>query len=97
MWLGACLWKPGFSSCSRQPEAVYGCFITPVSMSDALGIHLAEESDPHSDTKQIWLATLVTLVAKFIVSLSFAVPLLIFPLEFRKRGFMLTISREFLF
>jgi len=51
------------------------------SMSDALGIHLAEESDPHSDTKQIWLATLVTFVTKFIVSLSFAVPLLIFPLE----------------
>lgn len=51
------------------------------SMSDALGIHLAEESDSHSDTKQVWLATLVTFVSKFIVSLSFAVPLLIFPLD----------------
>ncbi len=50
------------------------------AMSDALGIHLAEESDPDSDHQQVWAATLWTFVTKFVFALSFAVPLLLLPL-----------------
>ncbi len=50
------------------------------AMSDALGIHLAEEADPATDTAHVWAATLSTFVTKFVFALSFAVPLLFLPL-----------------
>lgn len=50
------------------------------SLSDAFGIHLAEESHPGASTLGVWLATLTTLVTKFMVALSFVVPLIILPL-----------------
>lgn len=50
------------------------------SMSDALGIHLAEESDPDTDHRHVWSATIVTFLTKFVFALSFAVPLLLMPL-----------------
>jgi VIT1/CCC1 family predicted Fe2+/Mn2+ transporter len=51
------------------------------AMSDALGIHLAEEADPATTTQHVWSATLSTFLTKFIFSLSFAVPLLLLPLQ----------------
>lgn len=51
------------------------------AMSDALGIHLAEESDPNATTQHIWAATISTFLAKFFFALSFAVPLLLLPLD----------------
>lgn len=51
------------------------------AMSDALGIHLAQEADPDSTHEHIWSATISTFVTKFIVALTFAVPLLWLPLQ----------------
>lgn len=50
------------------------------SMSDALGIHLAEEADPNTDHEHVWQATITTFVTKFVFAISFAVPLLLLPL-----------------
>lgn len=50
------------------------------SMSDALGIHLAEEADPTTDHAHVWQATIATFITKFVFALSFAVPLLLLPL-----------------
>jgi VIT1/CCC1 family predicted Fe2+/Mn2+ transporter len=49
-------------------------------MSDALGIHLAEEADPETDHEHVWQATITTFLTKFVFALSFAVPLLLLPL-----------------
>lgn len=51
------------------------------SMSDAFGIHLAEESQPDASTLGVWLATLTTLGTKFLVAASFVIPLLLLPLD----------------
>jgi len=51
------------------------------SMSDALGIHLAEESAPNTSSAHVWSATISTFVAKFVFAISFAVPLLLLPLR----------------
>ncbi len=51
------------------------------AMSDALGIHLAQEADPDSTSEHIWAATFSTFFTKFIVALTFAVPVLWLPLE----------------
>ncbi len=60
-----------------------GIFVIAVAdaMSDALGIHLAEEADPEATTHHIWSATISTFVNKFVFALSFVVPLLLLPLD----------------
>jgi VIT1/CCC1 family predicted Fe2+/Mn2+ transporter len=60
-----------------------GIFVIAVAdaMSDALGIHLAEEANPDSTSEHIWAATVSTFYTKFIVALSFAVPILWLPLD----------------
>ncbi len=51
------------------------------AMSDALGIHLAQEADPDSTSEHIWSATFSTFFTKFVVAITFAVPLLWLPLQ----------------
>ena len=60
-----------------------GIFVIAVAdaMSDALGIHLAEEADPNATSAHIWSATISTFLNKFFFALSFAVPLLLLPLD----------------
>jgi len=60
-----------------------GIFVIAVAdaMSDALGIHLAEEADPNATTGHIWSATISTFLNKFFFALSFAVPWLLLPLD----------------
>jgi VIT1/CCC1 family predicted Fe2+/Mn2+ transporter len=60
-----------------------GIFVVAIAdaMSDALGIHLAQEADPDSTEEHIWAATLTTFFTKLIVALTFALPLLWLPLQ----------------
>lgn len=51
------------------------------AFSDALGIHVSEESKNIHTTWQIWCATLATFAAKFCFALTFIVPVLMLPLE----------------
>jgi len=50
------------------------------AMSDALGIHISEESESNNPTKSIWLSTAVTFITKLVISLSFIIPVLLFPM-----------------
>jgi VIT1/CCC1 family predicted Fe2+/Mn2+ transporter len=50
------------------------------AMSDALGIHLAEEANPDKDHRHVWQATIATFITKFLFALSFVIPLLLLPL-----------------
>lgn len=73
----------GLNSGTRSITAVLGGILVIAvadAMSDALGIHLAEESDPDTDHSHVWSATIMTFVTKFVFSISFAVPLLLLPL-----------------
>lgn len=73
----------GLHAGTRSVTAVLGgIFVIAVAdaMSDALGIHLAEEAKPDATTQHIWAATISTFLNKFIFALSFAVPLLLLPL-----------------
>jgi len=51
------------------------------AMSDAMGIHLAQEADPDSTDEHIWAATIWTFITKLVVALSFALPVIWFPLS----------------
>jgi len=50
------------------------------SLSDALGIHVAEESESIHTEKEIWASTFATFASKRVMALSFAVPVLAFDL-----------------
>lgn len=73
----------GLNSGTRSITAVLGGILIIAvadAMSDALGIHLAEEANPDTDHAHVWSATIMTFLTKFIFSISFAVPLLLLPL-----------------
>jgi VIT1/CCC1 family predicted Fe2+/Mn2+ transporter len=74
----------GLNAGTHSVAAVLGgIFVIAVAdaMSDALGIHLAEEADPNATTHHIWSATISTFLNKFIFALSFSVPMLLLPLD----------------
>jgi VIT1/CCC1 family predicted Fe2+/Mn2+ transporter len=50
------------------------------SLSDALGIHLAEEADPETSHGHVWSATVSTFLTKFVFAITFAIPVLLLPL-----------------
>ena len=51
------------------------------ALSDALGIHISEESENIHTIKEIWESTMATFFSKFFVSISFIVPLMSFNLS----------------
>ena len=74
----------GLNSGTHSLTAVMGGILVIAvadAMSDALGIHLAEEANPNATTQHIWAATISTFFNKFIFALSFAVPLIWLPLS----------------
>lgn len=50
------------------------------SFSDALGIHISEESDKFKSEKEVWVSTLATFFSKLLFSSTFIIPILIFEL-----------------
>src|SRR3989344_3388604 len=51
------------------------------AFSDALGIHVSEESESQHTSTEIWMSTIFTFLAKFIFALTFLVPVLVFELS----------------
>src|SRR5690349_2717416 len=51
------------------------------SVSDAMGIHLSEESNKKNNVKAIWEATFSTFIAKFLFALTFLIPVIILNIE----------------
>lgn len=73
----------GLYAGTHSVKVVVGGVITIAvadAMSDALGIHVAEESRNVKTSRQIWVSTIVTFLAKFLVAISFLVPILLLEL-----------------
>ena len=71
----------GLSASTQSKIAVTGGIIAIAiadAFSDAVGIHISEESENHHSTRDIWEATISTLVSKFFFAISFLIPLLLF-------------------
>jgi len=50
------------------------------AFSDALGIHVSEESNEKRSQKEVWESTLSTFFSKFVIALTFLFPVLLFKL-----------------
>src|SRR5574341_1623172 len=68
----------GLHSGTHSRVVVIGGILTIAvadAFSDALGIHVAQESENHHSTNAIWVSTLATLAAKFVSALTFMIPI----------------------
>jgi VIT1/CCC1 family predicted Fe2+/Mn2+ transporter len=51
------------------------------AFSDALGIHVSEESENIYTRRQIWASTVSTFLSKFMFALTFVIPVVLFQLS----------------
>ena len=73
----------GLNASTQSQLVVIGGIITIAiadAMSDAMGMHIAQESDNHLTHSDVWKSTFFTLIAKFIFSIIFIFPVLFFDL-----------------
>lgn len=95
----------GLHSSTGSKIAVLGGILTIAvadAFSDALGIHISEESKGTHSGKEIWIATASTFLAKFFFALTFVFPAALFSLDLAiiisivLGGFYLTIFSFYL-
>ncbi len=74
----------GLHSGTHSKTIVLGGILTIAvadAFSDALGIHISEESKEDHTVKGVWISTVTTLLAKSLFALTFAVPVMLLPLS----------------
>lgn len=74
----------GLYAGTHSLKAVAGGVLTIAiadAFSDALGMHIHEESENEHTPKEIWESTIAAFVSKFIFAVSFLVPILVFDLN----------------
>lgn len=74
----------GLNSGTHSQATIIGGILTIAiadSFSDALGIHLSEESEGKHTEREIWESTIFTFLAKFIFASIFIIPILFLELS----------------
>ena len=74
----------GLYSGTNSKLAVLGGILTIAiadAFSDALGIHISEESENVHSKREIWESTIATFLAKLIFALTFIIPVILFELK----------------
>jgi len=74
----------GLHSGTHSKLVVIGGILTIAiadAFSDALGIHVSEESKNKYTAKQVWAATISTFLSKLFFALTFLIPVLLFELS----------------
>lgn len=74
----------GLHSGTHSKLVILGGIITIAvadAFSDALGIHVSEESEGKHTAREIWESTASTFLSKFFFALTFLVPIIIFELS----------------
>jgi len=51
------------------------------AMSDALGIHISQETTNSVSARHVWEATLATFLSKFLIAMTFVFPLVLYPVS----------------
>ncbi|WP_457640115.1 VIT1/CCC1 transporter family protein [Persephonella sp.] len=74
----------GLSSVSSSKTVIVGGIVSIAiadAVSDALGIHISEESQENTEVRHIWQATISTFLSKFFFALSFLIPVLLLDIQ----------------
>lgn len=73
----------GLHSGTHSRSVILGGILTIAiadAFSDALGIHISEESENKHTSKEIWISTVATFIAKFLFAITFVIPVIMLPL-----------------
>ncbi|HNU96607.1 MAG TPA: hypothetical protein PKH95_04320 [Candidatus Magasanikbacteria bacterium] len=72
-----------FSNTRSSAVIISGILVIAIAdaMSDALGIHVSQESEKSNTEKEVWESTIATFLSKFFIALSFVLPILFLPLN----------------
>ncbi|MDI6737328.1 MAG: hypothetical protein QME12_02310 [Nanoarchaeota archaeon] len=73
----------GLEASTESKLAVLGGIIAIAvadAFSDSLGIHVSEEAEMKHSSKEVWQSTIATFFTKFLIAMTFAVPILLFSL-----------------
>lgn len=73
----------GLHSGTDSLQAVVGGILTIAvadAMADALGMHISKEAEKDLAVRQVWIATFATLATKFLMAITFLLPLLLLSL-----------------
>ena len=73
----------GLHSSTHSRLVIIGGILTIAiadAFSDALGIHVSEESEAKHTTKEIWQSTIATFLTKFVFAMTFVIPILLLSL-----------------
>jgi VIT1/CCC1 family predicted Fe2+/Mn2+ transporter len=89
---------------TQSKEVIIGGILTIAvadALSDAFGVHLSQESTGENSKKQIWESTISTFLSKFLLALTFLIPVLVFDIKTARIidiiwGFVVIISISFL-
>ena len=74
----------GLDAGTHSRLAVIGGVLTIAiadAFSDALGMHISEESENKHTAKEVWESTIATFAAKFVFAMTFLAPVLMFQLQ----------------
>ncbi|MBN1445474.1 MAG: hypothetical protein JW957_05155 [Candidatus Omnitrophica bacterium] len=74
----------GLHSGTQSKSIILGGILTIAiadAFSDALGIHISEESEIKHSPAEIWTATISTFIFKFVFSASFLIPVIFLSLD----------------
>jgi len=73
----------GLQSGTNSKLAVVGGILTIAiadALSDAIGVHISEESENVHSPRELWGATFATFISKLVIALTFLPPVLLLPL-----------------
>jgi len=71
-----------YSSTHSRLAVIGGILVIAIAdaLSDAMGIHISEESESRHSQREIWEATISTFLSKFLFTLTFILPVSLFQL-----------------
>lgn len=71
------------SSTHSKMVIISGILVIAIAdaFSDALGMHISEESEIRHKENEIWESTIATFLSKFVFALTFIAPILLFELQ----------------
>lgn len=75
----------GLQASTGSRLAVIGGILTIAiadSFSDALGVHIAKETEGNSSSKELWQLTATTFLFKAVFAASFLVPVILLPMNY---------------
>lgn len=85
----------GLESTTGSKLVVIGGILTIAiadSCSDALGVHVAKESEGNFTTKEVWQATIFTFLFKAVFACTFIIPVLFLPAVYIHRAMYLALA-----